>query len=276
MARKAPLEQFIGMSKLLTLLGFVLLFGAIVACGGGGEAASDSPASSSADSSDEPEKKKGARIEYDERRQVGVGEGDEKPPVWEAPEDDDAPKSEGASLKGPEKDEQEVSEQQQSSEAEEATPTPLPSLRAADNAEGTPLNKAGTVNVTPLPNQIGDCILEPDTDCQGQDLSHSDLSPARSNSWSQGLTADLEGSNFSNMNWTGSNLTSANLEHANFTGANLTGVNFAEAFMWEVNLTNADLTDANLSFADIEDAVLDGTIFCRTTMPDGKENNSGC
>ena len=165
---------------------------------------------------------------------------------------------------------------QQSSQVEEATPTPLPSLRAADNAEGTPLNKAGTVNVTPLPNQIGDCILEENTDCEGQDLSYSDLSPARSNSWSQGLTVELNGSNFSNTNWTGSNLTSAELEQANFTGANLTGVNFAEAFMWEVNLTNANLTDANLSFADIEDAILEGTIFCRTTMPDGTENNSGC
>ena len=46
--------------------------------------------------------------------------------------------------------------------------------------------------------------------------------------------------------------------------------------MWEVNLTNANLTDANFSFADIEDAILDGAIFCRTTMPDGTENNSGC
>ena len=57
MTRKPPLKQFVGMSKLLTLLGLVLLFGAIVACGGD-NAASDSAASSSADSSDEPEKKR--------------------------------------------------------------------------------------------------------------------------------------------------------------------------------------------------------------------------
>jgi hypothetical protein len=33
---------------------------------------------------------------------------------------------------------------------------------------------------------------------------------------------------------------------------------------------------ADLSFADMEDVRTEGTIFCRTTMPDSSINNAGC
>ncbi|MHC8497445.1 MAG: pentapeptide repeat-containing protein [Actinomycetes bacterium] len=43
------------------------------------------------------------------------------------------------------------------------------------------------------------------------------------------------------------------------------------AILTDANLTGANLTNANLYYAD-----LTGTVFCRTTMPDGSINNSGC
>ena len=39
----------------------------------------------------------------------------------------------------------------------------------------------------------------------------------------------------------------------------------------EVSLGKADLKGANLTKAN-----LDGAVLCHTTMPDAKENNSGC
>ncbi|MDA1188434.1 MAG: pentapeptide repeat-containing protein [Chloroflexi bacterium] len=158
----------------------------------------------------------------------------------------------------------------------DATKTPLPGKREALLEGGTPVNKAGTANVTPLPNQIGDCILEPGTDCQGADLRDLDLSPARANSWSFGLTLDLSEANLSNADLSGSNLTAANLEGTNFTGANLSSVDFKEATLYRANLTNANLTDVKFTFADLEDAIFNGATFCRTRMPDGSDRNDDC
>ncbi|MBM3949749.1 MAG: pentapeptide repeat-containing protein [SAR202 cluster bacterium] len=158
----------------------------------------------------------------------------------------------------------------------DATSTPLPGRREAVLEGGTPVNKAGTANVTPLPNQIGDCILKPKTDCQGANLRGSDLSPARANSWSMGLTIDLSYANFSKSDWTGSDLTRANLEGINLTEANLNGVSFKEAVLFKANLTGANLTDAKFDFADLEDTIMDGVIYCRTKMNDGTTRNDNC
>jgi uncharacterized protein YjbI with pentapeptide repeats len=160
--------------------------------------------------------------------------------------------------------------------AGDGTATPLPGRREAVLEGGTPVHKAGTANVTPLPNQIGDCILKPETDCQGADLRGADLSPARANSWSMGLTMDLSYANFSKSDWTGADLTRANLEGINFTDANLTQVNFKEAVLYKANLTGANLTDAKFDFADLEDATMDGVTYCRTKMPDGSFKNDNC
>lgn len=67
-------------------------------------------------------------------------------------------------------------------------------------------------------------------------------------------------------------LSHTNLRSADLSSADLTGT----------NLSGTDLTGSNLSGADmrkatnISEAILDGTIMCRTIMPDGKENNSNC
>jgi uncharacterized protein YjbI with pentapeptide repeats len=36
------------------------------------------------------------------------------------------------------------------------------------------------------------------------------------------------------------------------------------------------LSEATLLGADLRDAILEGAIFCKTTMPDKSINNSGC
>jgi len=156
------------------------------------------------------------------------------------------------------------------------TSTPLPGRREALTEGGTPIHKAGTPNVTPLPNQIGDCILEPGTNCEGADLRGVDLSPARASAWSFGVNVELKNANFSGADLTGSNLTAADLEGVNFTDANLTGVDFKDASLYKANLTRANLTDAKFTFSDLDDAIFDGAIFCRTRMPNGSDNNDNC
>ena len=63
------------------------------------------------------------------------------------------------------------------------------------------------------------------------------------------------------------NLKGAYLYAANLTGAWLSGVNLTDA-----NLTGADLTDAE----NFNTANTTGAKFCKTIMPDGTTNNSGC
>jgi hypothetical protein len=75
-----------------------------------------------------------------------------------------------------------------------------------------------------------------------------------------------EGQNLAGANFKGSNLGSAN-----FSGATLTNADFRSA-----NLDKACFVDANLTGAKLAGANTGTAIFCRTTMPDGLVNNSGC
>ena len=70
----------------------------------------------------------------------------------------------------------------------------------------------------------------------------------------------------------GKNFKGANLGSAVFLGATLTNANFAGANLGKTCLVDADLTRATINGS----TNLGGTIFCRTTMPDGSVNNSGC
>jgi hypothetical protein len=77
---------------------------------------------------------------------------------------------------------------------------------------------------------------------------------------------------YEGQNLAGKNFKGANLGSAVFVGATLTKANFAGA-----NLGNACLADAILTGAIINGSTnLGGAIFCRTTMPDGSTNDSGC
>ena len=75
----------------------------------------------------------------------------------------------------------------------------------------------------------------------------------------------------------GENLEGANLKGANLTGADLTKTNLEGADLAGTNLTNTDLTNATLEYArNFNTADTTGAIFCRTIMPDGTKNKSGC
>jgi hypothetical protein len=94
----------------------------------------------------------------------------------------------------------------------------------------------------------------PGTNCRtgpGQDASGCDFS---------GSVAFIAG-DFSGSDLRGANFTGAHLALANFQGADLGG---------------ACLVDANLREADLAATDLGGAIFCRTRMPDGTINDSGC
>lgn len=80
------------------------------------------------------------------------------------------------------------------------------------------------------------------------------------------LGASLINVNLSNANLRGADLKGSELTGADLTGADLTGANLSDARLIGTNLSNANLTDIKTT---------ENTIFCNTTMPDGKiETNS--
>jgi uncharacterized protein YjbI with pentapeptide repeats len=102
-------------------------------------------------------------------------------------------------------------------------------------------------------------------------LSGSDLSGA-SLKYSILSGADLQGARLVDTQLTGANLEAANLERALLTRVELRGARLRGA-----RLSGADLEGANLQFVEnLEAAQLVGTKLCKTRMPDGQINNSGC
>jgi hypothetical protein len=98
------------------------------------------------------------------------------------------------------------------------------------------------------------------------------------NCWRSGACILRKGANASQCNLAGytapPNLdcTRCNISRANLRGADLSGANLTAA-----NLSGSCLIDANLTGAIIANTTnLYNAIFCRTIMPDGSINNSGC
>jgi hypothetical protein len=80
-------------------------------------------------------------------------------------------------------------------------------------------------------------------------------------------SCDFEGTNaLAGQNLRGSNLSKANLQDADASGAKLNSANLGGACLVDANLTGATTGSANFT----------GAIFCRTKMPNGTINNSGC
>ena len=66
-------------------------------------------------------------------------------------------------------------------------------------------------------------------------------------------------------------------ETGNCQKCNLYFANLKDADLHGANLSEADLSKANLEGANMENIRnLDSAIKCKTIMPDGKEENSGC
>jgi hypothetical protein len=69
----------------------------------------------------------------------------------------------------------------------------------------------------------------------------------------------------------GADCAGSNLDRVNLAGADARGAIFRSANLGRACLVDADLTGARLAHAN-----LTGAVLCRTTMPNGTVNNSGC
>lgn len=74
----------------------------------------------------------------------------------------------------------------------------------------------------------------------------------------------------------GVNLANQLLSGANLSGADLTDANLRGAQIVKVDMAGTDLTGADLEGAFFSGGYPQGATFCRTTMPDGTEQSSGC
>lgn len=154
---------------------------------------------------------------------------------------------------------------------------------------------------------VNGCLIQPNTQCYGADLSGADLSGADltlarlafarltranlsdarlviaglSNTDLRGAVltrADVRGANLSGSNLSGANLVDADLSGGplGVAGAELEAANLEGADLEGADLSRADLSRADLSAANLRHADLRGTRFCHTTMPSGSINNSDC
>jgi Pentapeptide repeats (8 copies) len=78
--------------------------------------------------------------------------------------------------------------------------------------------------------------------------------------------AELRGADLKNADMRGADMRETDLRQADLRNADFSGA----------NLRNADLRGADLSGAKLYKANLRGAKLCRTTMPDGSLDNSGC
>lgn len=117
--------------------------------------------------------------------------------------------------------------------------------------------------------------------CDGCDLSGANLVGVDLKFVSL-VEANLVGANLTGSNLTGAQLPWAIMSQADLTRTNLTRSNLSKANLIGANLKGAILTETNLTRSSLEDAEnfytahTAGTIFCRTIMPDGQNNKSGC
>jgi len=148
------------------------------------------------------------------------------------------------------------------------TPTPPGYIGDTHMGEPTPL---------PVVDKIGDCRIQPGTQCPGADLTGADLgATTTAGGHTSRWPADLTNANLSGADLSGANLSRVKLEGADLSNTNLTGVGFQDALLFEADLSGADLTDAILTFADIDGINLTGAILCNTTMSNGDIRNDGC
>ena len=87
-----------------------------------------------------------------------------------------------------------------------------------------------------------------------------------------GPAANIAGCDFGDTNALENvNCTKCNAGGINLRNADASGVSFKQANLQKACLVGADLSGGNLTAANLL-----GVTFCRTTMPDGTTNNSGC
>lgn len=117
---------------------------------------------------------------------------------------------------------------------------------------------------------VGGCEIRARTVCRHAQLAGADLS-----------SSDLEGADLFHANLSDSVLADARLAHANLAYAALTNSVLVGVWLWRADLRKADLRGADLREAvlrnaDLAEADLRDARLCRTIMPDGRADNSGC
>jgi uncharacterized protein YjbI with pentapeptide repeats len=90
------------------------------------------------------------------------------------------------------------------------------------------------------------------------------------------LLTNFEDANLRRADLSGANLHLANFSNAYLREANLSGADLSDALLTKANLKGANLTGANLKGAKLDDTKLEDAKFCKTIMPDGAVNDSGC
>jgi hypothetical protein len=121
-------------------------------------------------------------------------------------------------------------------------------------------------------------------DMRGADFQNANLSGASLAKANLGerpmekrtLVTNFEDANLRRSDLSGANLHMANLTNAYLREANLTGADLGAAVLLNANMKGAVLIGANLKDAKMDGAKMDEAKFCKTTMPDGSVNDSGC
>lgn len=131
-------------------------------------------------------------------------------------------------------------------------------------ASGSPGSPSPTVTM------VGDCAIEPQTQCPGAQLTlvsikGEDLHGANL------AEANLHASDLRRVDFTAADLSRADLSDADLSGATLIGADLTGARLKHANLTSADLTGAQVRIAQLNSARL-----CDTKMPDGSKNDTSC
>jgi len=147
-----------------------------------------------------------------------------------------------------------------------AAPTTQPPVQTTSAPSPTPV----AASPAPGPQTIGDCTIEPNTDCRKDDLRKADL---------RGY--DLRGANFSDANLSEALMHRTNLRDANLKNATLTGANLKDAHLENADISGANFSNTNVAYANFKDATatganFDGAYRCGTVMSDGQIDNTSC
>lgn len=120
-------------------------------------------------------------------------------------------------------------------------------------------------------DQIGNNNFKPMRGCSNCHLRR--VSPSGDLRWIGAVLpkTQLSKADLRNADMRGANFRAANLRQADLRNANISGADFRNA-----DLTGADLTGANLFKANLSGVKFGSVRFCKTTMPDGSVDNSGC
>jgi hypothetical protein len=120
-------------------------------------------------------------------------------------------------------------------------------------------------------DQIGDNKFKPMRGCSNCHLRR--VSSSGGLRWIGAVLprAELRKADLRNSDMRGANFRAADLRQADFRNANISGADFRNA-----DLSGADLRGANLFKTDLTGVKLQSVKLCKTTMPDGSMDSTGC